>query len=178
MDVVHLALQAHLLAALQRWAGGRDQVPVQRVVEHTGRRLGAAPRRARLHLGHRQDVGEVDPARLPVLDRRLGLEQVGAPDQLLHRPHAQAGHQPPGVLGHQHQVVDDVLGSAGEPAAQLRVLRGDPHRAGVEVADPHHDAAGGDQRGGGEAELVGAEHGADHHVATGAHLAVDLDNDP
>ena len=40
---------------------------------------------------------------------------------------------------------------------------------------PHHDAAFGDQRRGGEAELVGAEQRADDDVATGFHLAVGLD---
>ena len=61
--------------------------------------------------------------------------------------------------------------------AQLGVLGGDAHRAGVEVADPHHDAARHHQRGGGEAELLGAEQGADDHVPTGLHLPVDLDHD-
>ena len=41
----------------------------------------------------------------------------------------------------------------------------------------HHDAAGGDQRRGGEAEFVGTEQRADHDVAAGAHAAVDLDTD-
>jgi hypothetical protein len=45
------------------------------------------------------------------------------------------------------------------------------------VADPHHDAAGDDQRGGREAELLGAEQRGDHDVATGLELPVDLDDD-
>jgi hypothetical protein len=51
--------------------------------------------------------------------------------------------------------------------AQHRVLRGDADRAGVEVALAHHDAAGRDQRRGGEAELVGAQQRGDDHVAVG-----------
>ena len=43
-----------------------------------------------------------------------------------------------------------------EALAQHRVLGGDPHRAGVQVADPHHDAARHHQRGGGEPVLLGA----------------------
>ena len=39
---------------------------------------------------------------------------------------------------------------------QPRVLRGDAHRAGVQVAGAHHDAAERDERGGGEAELLRA----------------------
>ena len=45
------------------------------------------------------------------------------------------------------------------------------------MALAHHDAAGGDQRRGGEAELVGAEQRADHDVAAGADAAVDLHGD-
>ena len=62
--------------------------------------------------------------------------------------------------------------------AQLGVLGRDADRAGVEVADPHHDAAGDDQRRGGEAELLGAEQRGDDDVAAGLELAVDLDDDP
>ena len=42
------------------------------------------------------------------------------------------------------------------------------------MALAHHDAAGRDQRRRREAELVGAEHRADHHVAPGTNAAVDL----
>jgi hypothetical protein len=45
------------------------------------------------------------------------------------------------------------------------------------MALAHHDAAGGDQRCGGEAELVGAQQRADRDVAAGAQPAVDLDRD-
>ena len=45
------------------------------------------------------------------------------------------------------------------------------------MALAHHDAAGGDQRRGGEAELVGAKKRADHDVAAGADAAVDLHGD-
>ena len=45
------------------------------------------------------------------------------------------------------------------------------------MALAHHDAAGGDQRRRGEAELVGAEQRADDDVAPGAQAAVDLHRD-
>ena len=45
------------------------------------------------------------------------------------------------------------------------------------MALAHHDAAGRDQRRGREAELVGAEQRAHHHVAPGADAAVDLHGD-
>ena len=44
-------------------------------------------------------------------------------------------------LGDEAEEVDDELRLAGELLAQLRILRRDADRAGVEVADAHHDAA-------------------------------------
>ena len=68
-------------------------------------------------------------------------------------------------------------GCALEALAQHRVLRRDADRAGVEMALAHHDAAGRDQRRGGEAELVGAQQRADDDVAAGAQAAIDLHRD-
>ena len=79
--------------------------------------------------------------------------------------------------GDEAHEVDHVLGLAGELLAQPRVLGGDARRAGVEVADAHHDAADRDQRRGGEAELLGAEQRGDDDVAAGLQLAVGLDRD-
>jgi hypothetical protein len=45
------------------------------------------------------------------------------------------------------------------------------------MADAHHDAARGDERRGGEAELLGAEQRGDDDVAAGLELAVGLDRD-
>ena len=64
-----------------------------------------------------------------------------------------------------------------ELRAQRRILRGDAHRAGVQVALAHHDAAHGDQRRGGEAELLGAQQRGDGDVAAGLQLAVGLHAD-
>ena len=82
------------------------------------------------------------------------------------------------LLGHELEEVDDELRLAGEALPQHRVLGGDADRTGVEVADPHHHAAGHDQRRGREAELLRAEQRGDHHVAAGLELAVDLHGHP
>ena len=68
-------------------------------------------------------------------------------------------------------------GCALELLAQRRILRGDAHRTGVQVALAHHDAAHGDQRRGGEAELLGAQQRGDGDVAAGLQLAVGLHAD-
>ena len=87
------------------------------------------------------------------------------------------GEQLAHLLGDVLEERLDELGLAVEAGAQLGVLRGHADRAGVEVADAHHDAAAHDERGGGEAVLLGAEQRGDHHVAAGLHLAVGLHDD-
>ena len=177
VDVAHPELEPDRVTALQRGGGQLDEPLVEDVLEVVllgtgvvgllGRRLGAV-----------EEGGEVEAPRLPVLDVGAGLEQVAATDQLLETAESQRRHPLAHVLGDEEHEGDHVLGCAGEPLAQLGVVGGDPHRAGVEVADPHHHAAGGDERRGAETELVGAEHGPDQHVAPRLELAVDLEDDP
>jgi hypothetical protein len=90
---------------------------------------------------------------------------------------AHFGHDRPQFFGDEEEVVDHVLGLAGEARAQHRVLRGHADRAGVEVALAHHDAPGRDQRRGGKAELVRAQQRADGDIAPGAQAAIDLHRD-
>ena len=91
-----------------------------------------------------------DPGRagLPVIGyiRRIpGYWRL--PDHVVHLADAQVGHDLRELSSAtKKNIVDHVLGLAGELLAQLRVLRGDAHRAGVQMAHPHHQAAGGDQR--------------------------------
>ena len=166
------------VAALDHRARALQEHVVQRVVEHRRRRLGAVARLGRVDVAReREQVREVDPPRLPVVDRLVGLKQVDAADQVLHLGDAERGHDAAQLLGHEEEEVDDVLGRALEALAQLRVLRGDADRAGVEVAGAHHDAARRDQRRGREAHLVGAEHRGDGDVAARLELAVGLDDD-
>ena len=112
-----------------------------------------------------------------MLDTLPHVEQVGAADQVVELADAHLRHQLAHFFGDEEEVVDDMLGLAGEALAQHRILRGDADRAGVEVALAHHDAAFDHQRRGGETEFVGAEQRADDDVAAGLHLAVDLDAD-
>ena len=58
--------------------------------------------------------------RLPVVDRLVHVEQLGAPDHVLEAADAERGHDRADLLGHQHQVVDHLLGGAAEARAQLR----------------------------------------------------------
>ena len=121
-----------------------------------------------------EQLGEIEALGLPVLHQRALVEHLHLADHLVEGAVAERGHQLAHFLGDEEEIIDHVLGLALEALAQHRVLRGDADRAGVEMALAHHDAAGRDQRRGGEAEFVGAEQRAHHHVAPGADAAVDL----
>ncbi len=126
----------------------------------------------------RRGARATDRCRTPSSARRPARHRdADLADHLLDGAEAQPRHDRAQLLGDEEEVVDDVLGLAGELGAQHRVLRRDADRAGVEVALAHHDAAGGDQRRGGEAELVRAQQSGDRDVATGAQAAVGLDRD-
>ena len=118
---------------------------------------------------------EIQPLRLPVFDAAPHVQELRATDQLVEGAHPQLRHQLAHLVGHEEEVVHDVLGLAGKTAAQHRILRGHAHRAGVEVALAHHDAALGHQRCRGKAEFIGPQDAADHHVAPGLHLTIGLD---
>ena len=156
-----VALERQPLAARERVAGER-RAP-------RGRAAPRAPRPGRRRSARRPSgptaVGE-QRAQVDAGAAVAGLaRELGAADEIVEAPHAELRHQLAHLLGHEQEVLDDVLRRAGEAAAQLGILRGDAHRAGVEVADAHHDAARRDQRCGREAELLGAEQRADDDVA-------------
>ena len=90
---------------------------------------------------------------------------------------AQASHDAPELFCDEEHEVHDVLRLAGEAGAQVLVLRGDAHRAGVLMAVALHEAAQGNERRGGKAELLGAQKACDGHVAAREKLAVSLKHD-
>ena len=177
VDVADRHVDRDLFAALERGLRELDQPVVERLLQAVVLLLAVLARDFGPDRRLMEDPREVQALRLPVLDALLRVEQVGAADQLVELAHAEARHHLAHLFGDEEEVVDDVLGLALEFPAQHRVLGRDAHRAGVEVAFAHHDAALDDQRRGGEAELVGAEQRADDDVAPGLHLAVDLHGD-
>ena len=157
--------------------GERDQAAVERRLElvillpppsRRGHRI------ARLRLEQRPEIETGEPGAGIV----AALQEVAATDHVGQPGDAERRHQLARVLGDEEEVAHDVLRRAGEAPAQLGILGGDPDRAGVEVADAHHHAPRRHQRGGREAELLGAEEGGDEHVTAGAQAPVDLDGDP
>src|SRR5215213_3011260 len=125
-----------------------------------------------------QNGRQVETGGLPVLDGTVRVEQVDPPHGLVQAAQAQCRQVLADLLGDVLEEGLDELRLAAEPGPQLRVLGRDADRAGVEMTDPHHDAAADDERGRREPELLAAEQRRNHDVATGLQLAVDLDDDP
>src|SRR6266568_653228 len=172
--VAHGDLDAGRGAVGQRRRGRRDEPVVQCAVQSVVLRGDAVQRRVVGQVRHVQYRRQIQPLRLPVLDRRYQVQQLGMPDGLVEAPEAERGEQLPDLPGEEPEEVLHELRLAGVPLAQYRVLRGDADRAGVEVADAHHDAALDDQRRGREPVLLGAQQRRDQHVPAGLELAVDL----
>ena len=164
-------------ARVERWAAALDQLVVERDLEAVFLLAHAAPRHGRGQTRLVQQRLQVEPLGLPVGHGALDVEAVHAADHLVHRPEAELGHQLAHLLGDEAEEVFDELGRAVELLAQHRILCRDANRAGIQMADAHHDAAHHDQRRRGEAVFLGAEHRADDDVAPGLHLAVNLHDD-
>ena len=126
--------------------------------------------RARQHGRKIQQVGLA-------VARHLDLAQaLGMADHLVDGAEAQACHDLAQLLGNKEHKVLDVLGLAAEAVTQTAVLRGDAGRAGVLLAVALHEAAAGDERHGGEAELLSTKKRGDGDVAAAHELAVRLDD--
>ena len=177
IDVADGALDVHRLAPGQRRRRRLDERHVEGPLEAVVLRHRVVQRLAVAVLGRGEDRRQVEAVGLPVVDGGAGVEHLDVADRLLQRAEPERRQQLAHLLGDELEEVDDELGLAREALAQHRVLGGHADRAGVEVADPHHHAARHDERGGGEAELLGAEQGGDHHVAPGLHLPVGLHHD-
>ena len=140
------------------------------------RRGGAARRRRQLDV--REQVRQVDAARLPVVDRARSTPSRST------RPIASSSERRPSEarISRTSSATKKkkLTTCSGVPLKRLRSSGSCvamPDRARVQVAGAHHDAAGRDQRRRREAHLVGAEHRRDHDVAAGLQLAVGLHDD-
>ncbi len=168
----------HLFLALQRWLAQPDQVllvdrQVQSVIL---RHLAVGPHRCS-HLRLVEDVGEIQSPGFPMIHRLFDLQAVDVSHHLVQRAETQLRHQFADFLGNKPHEVDHVIRLAGEILAQLRILRRHAHRAGVEMADAHHDAAQNHQRRRGETKFLRPQQRGDHHIAPRLQLAVGLHND-
>ena len=177
VGVAHIHLDPHRLSPVDGRAGLPDELVVEGAFEAVVLLLAVVDRDPRSHLGLVEDAREVEPACLGVLDRAPHVEALRLPHHVLEPPEPELRHELADFFGHEEEVVDDMLGLAGEPGSEHRILRRHSHRTGVEMALSHHDAAARDEGGGREAELVGAEQRPDGHVPSGADATVHLHRD-
>ena len=150
---------------------------IERALEAMILRLALIHLRAGRNVRPVEDAREIDLPRLRMIDALALFQLVGAADHLVEAAEAELRHVFPHLFGEEHEEGDDIVGRAVKAAAQFRILRRDADRAGVEMAFAHHDAARGDERGGGDAEFVGAQQRADHDFAARADAAIDLHGD-
>ena len=171
-------LDAYWPADLERHLGLSDKLLIQRLIEVVVLRPGAVQILSSVRVGGLSEDGrQVEPVRLPVVDRRARLEHLGVANRLGDRAESERRQVLAHFLADELEEIDDELRFAGEALAQLRVLRRDADRTGVQVTDAHHHAAADDQRRTGEAELFGAEQHRDHDVPPGLELPVTLHDD-
>ena len=102
------------------------------------------------------------------------LDKVGAPYDLAERVEAHGCQELAHLAGEEGEIVDEVFVAPDEMAAELGILCGYAHRAGVEVALAHHHAAQHDEHRRAESKLVSPQQCHEHHVACRLQLAVDL----
>ena len=174
VDVGDRQLDPDRLAGVERRLRRLDQLVIESLVETVILALAVGDGDARPCRHLVQQLGEIDATRLPMVERAVHVEPVDPAGHFREGAEAQPRHDLAQFLCDEEEVVDHVLGLAGEALAQDRVLRGHAHRAGVEMALAHHDAARRDQGRGREAELVGAQQRADGDVAAGAESTINL----
>ena len=107
----------------------------------------------------------------------FGVKQINSADGLFQCATSQLRQHLTHFFGDELHEVHHELRLAGELFAQLGILRGYSHRAGVQVADSHHHAARHHQRRSSEAEFFRAQQGCDHHIPACLELPVGLHHD-
>ena len=181
VDVAHRQLQPHRVRVLERALGELDErrsrawsrpwswsrtPPALRQLARHGRPSGTAK------IGVRSS-----PLLFQCATPGVGVEHLGVADRLVDAAEPELGQVLRMSSAMNRKKFSTNSGLPLNRARSSGFWVATPDRAGVEVADPHHDAARHHQRRGGEAELLGAEQRGDDHVAGGAHAAVALHGD-
>ena len=137
-------------------------------------RLHTTARDSRRHRRIVENRGEVEalcfPVILPVVDSGINVEHIDTAHHFVHGAETQLCHVLPNLLCQKEKEIDNVFRLSLELLAQLRILRGDAHRAGIEMTLAHHDAADRNQRRRCETILFGAKEGGNHNISTGFRL--------
>src|SRR3954471_4476894 len=86
-----------------------------------------------------KDFRKVEAAGFPMIDRFTRFEAIGAADQFRKFAKTHLRHNFANFLRDELHEVHGMSGIAGEFFAKFGILRGDADRAGVQMANAHHD---------------------------------------
>ena len=129
------------------------------------------------HVRHVENARKIQPLGFPVRYTLPGFEQIRTTNQVFKFANAHGSHEFAHFFGDKEKEVHDMFGLAGKFLPKHWVLRCHTDRTRIEMAFAHHDAALHDQWRRRKTKFVCAQQRADQHIATGFHLAVDLDRD-
>ena len=139
--------------------------------------LNAMPRHAPRNRRIVENGRKVQPARLPVLHSWLRLQHVDTSHHLIDGPESHLRHIAAQLLRDEEKEINHMLGLSLELPAQQRILRGNAHRTGIEVALAHHDAAHGNQRRRRKSKFLSTQERRNRYVSPGLQLAIGLYSD-
>ena len=185
VDVIYVGVELDGHHVLARTGGvGNEECRVEGLVQvevgcHAGKKPHAiCSGNVFRELGCRaiKQAGEVAGVGLVVaFDAHLS-QTLRMTHHLVNGAEAQTCHVLAQVLRHEGHEVDHVFGPPCEAAAQALVLRANAYRAGVLVTVTLHETAQGDERHGGEAELLCAKQCGDSHVAPVHELSIGFEH--
>ena len=173
VDVTRHFDEFHFFTAFDSGLGFFNQHVVERFFQTVFLRFGVETGHI-VGFGHRKQAAEIQTAGFPMFNTLAHVEQISATNHVVKFADTQLCHDLTHFFGDEEEVIHHMLGLAREFLAQIGVLRCNTHRAGIQMAFAHHDAAFHDQRRGGKTEFIRTQQRADSHVTSGFHLTIGL----
>src|SRR5580700_5609016 len=112
------------------------------------------------------------------VDGMIGIQHFKSANHFVHVGESEFRHNLTDLFREEEEERNHVFRSARKLLSEHRILSCDTDRAGIQVANPHHDAAHCDERSAGKAELFGAEQSGNHNVSAGLQLTIGLHPNP
>ena len=114
--------------------------------------------------------------RLYICQSRFSPKQRASANQLVYGFYTEVSHYFPKLLcGKAHEVFH-IFRLPAETAAQIGILCGNTHRAGIKIAYTHHHTPHGNQRRRGKPEFFCTENSCNCNIPAGEKLPVCLQN--
>ena len=111
------------------------------------------------------------------LQMLLFLKEIGTSHKLIHTADTELTHIFTQLLCNKSHKVNDIFRFSGKTLTKLRILGCDTNRAGIQVADTHHDASHGYKRSGCKTEFFRTKDGCNGNITAAHQFSVCLDPD-